>query len=206
MNPAPFYAGGAIVALLALFFIMRMLSPAPTKSIEALEAHTTKDNVFACQGPTGWEVKTGGRSDGLYGSSMWTSGSSQILISDDLAGSLMSEGAPLPGKTKVQMLHELSARAISEKYSDYQEETASRVDNGFGEMWRSEFTANGGFRVGEIRGLRGTMLSTDKRIKFVATCRVQDWDKLKPGFEQVLMSLAPPSATPNAAVAPSPIQ
>ena len=211
MNPAPFYAGGAIVALLALFFVMRMLAPAPTQAIENLEAHTTKDNVFACQGPVGWEMKTGGRSDGLYGSSQWTSGSAQILVSDDLAGSLMSEGAPPPGKTKVQALHERSERMMSEKYANYQEEAASRVDNGFGETWKCEFTANGDFRVGEIRGIRATMLTADKRIKLVATCRTQDWDKLKDGFERVLMSIGAPTTSPgmtvsSAAVSSTPTQ
>ena len=211
MNPAPFYAGGAIVALLALFFVMRMLAPAPTQAIENLEAHTTKDNVFACQGPVGWEMRTGGRSDGLYGSSQWTSGSAQILVSDDLAGSLMSEGAPPPGKTKVQALHERSERMMSEKYANYQEEAASRVDNGFGETWKCEFTANGGFRVGEIRGIRATMLAADKRIKLVATCRTQDWDKLKDGFERVLMSIGAPTTSPgmtvsSAAVSSTPTQ
>ena len=57
MNPAPFYAVGAIAALLALFFVTRMLAPAPTQAIENLEAHTTKDNVFACQEPVGWDRK-----------------------------------------------------------------------------------------------------------------------------------------------------
>jgi hypothetical protein len=117
----------------------------------------------------------------------------------------MSEGPAPTGKTKVQVLHENSQRSMGKKYSNYEEEPALRIaDNGFGETWKSEFTAKGGFREGEIRGIRATMLTTQKRIKFIATCRVQDWDKLKPGFEKMLSSLGPPGATTVVTASPAP--
>ena len=192
---APFYAGGVVGALVLLFLAIRIISPKPVEAVSDFGTHITKGKTFQVLAPkdAGWEMREGAREDGLSGSSRWTNGSAKVLVEADAAGSFMSEGLKLSTKSPTQALHEMEVKNMSEKFGNYEEEPSKSYMGAFGETWYCEFTGSGGLRDGKVRGLRALTRSGENRIRFTATCRESDWEKLKPGFEKMLGGLAPPA-------------
>ncbi len=213
-NMAPYYAVGVVSALLAFFFVMRIMSPKPVEAIAELMPHVTKGKSFQVMASkdAAWELHEGASEDGLTGGSRWRNNSAQVSVQADAAGSFMSEGLKLSTKSPVQTLHEMAVRGLKNKYGGYEEETSRKFTGGFGETWVCEFTGSGGMKEGHIHGLRATMLSNQNRIQFTATCRADDWEKLKPSFDKMLASVSPvggeiPAAlTPAAPSAPEPVE
>jgi hypothetical protein len=199
---APVYAGGVVGALVLLFLLMRLISPKPVEAISDFGTHITKGKTFQVLAPkdAGWEMREGAREDGLSGSSQWTNGSAKVFVQADAGGSFMSDVLKLATKSPTQALHEMEVKNMSEKYGNYEEEPSKMYTGAFGETWYCEFTAQGGLREGKLRGLRALTRSGDNRIRFTATCREADWEKLKPGFLKMLGGLAP--TDPNAPTAP----
>lgn len=209
-NMTPFYAGGVVGALVLLFLIFRLISPKPVDAITDMQMHITTGKTFQVLAPkdAAWELHEGARADGLQGGSRWENGSAKVDVEADAAGSFMSDTMKLTAKSPTQALHEMAVKKMAEKYGNYEEDPSKMYVGAFGETWSCEFTGQGGVREGKIHGLRATTRSGENRIQFLATCREDDWDKLKPGFEKILASVAPPSdppaGDPSAAIGAAP--
>jgi len=186
-------------ALAALVFTATAIVAGCSQAATAPTSFTTynaKDQSFQCQHPADWEAEGGGA--GGYYHLRVRRGSAAINVTADLVGSLLGDIARSFGQaagvsderlSPVAQLHEMAKEEMAESYGSYQEQTAKKINTGFGETYQSEFTGSGSFG-GKVHGYRTTALARDRRIICVCTCPDGDWQTLKPAFEKVIASLA----------------
>lgn len=150
--------------------------------------------TFACDQPEGWEIK---KSTGKVEWAKFNSGSAEIAVRTDVAGSLMagpsggrgSEENEDPTFAPVHALHVESMDKAAEDYSDYEEvQGPDEIDVPLGPARISEFTAATTFGT-YLRGYRVTILAHDKRVKVRAVCTEDEWPDLKPVFDKVIESM-----------------
>ena len=190
---------GLLIVLVIGFFISKALQPQPIEAPSTFIVFTAGDKSFSCDAPANWENTTATKGGGgVVGNATFKMGAARIDVRSDLAGSLMGDiarasnaGAAEPPKSPVQKVHEMSTESMSNKFTDYEEMPATSFQSRLGEAWSSEFTAEGGFRVGKIHGYRITMLGGERRYTVICQSPEEDWAKLKPAFDRVRDSLTP---------------
>ncbi len=167
----------------------------PATAPTSFTTHNATDQSFQCEHPADWEAEGGG-AHGYYHLRV-RRGSAAINVTADLVGSLMGDIARSFGQaagvseerlSPVALLHEKAKEEMAENYGSFQEQAATKMNTGFGETYRSEFTGSGSFG-GKTHGYRATALARDRRIICVCTCPESDWQTLKPAFEKVIESL-----------------
>ncbi|HET6384967.1 MAG TPA: hypothetical protein VFJ58_16370 [Armatimonadota bacterium] len=201
-------AGGVFVLLgspaAGLFMLMR---PGSTPIPASFTAFSAPDGSFAGDGPTGWAT-TSSSANAVAGGTAFQSGSARISIVSDLAGSLVGDlsrsadaslssmsgmvpGLKLPQVLPVQKVHDMGKKSMEDLFKSYQEQPAQAFQARFGDARISEFTADGGWMAGSLRGYRVTMLSNDRRVSIVCRCSAGDWNNLHPAFIHVINSIGP---------------
>jgi hypothetical protein len=155
-----------------------------------------KDGQFSCQYPKTWEATGGGSSGHGYSWAKFKRGGALIEIRADFKGSIMGDiGKSFGGgdqdaeKRALLNLHEMGKKEIGEEeFSGYKEKKPVEFQAGFGDGYKSEFTAAGSFG-GKTHGYRATTLSNDRRITVLCTCPESNWKTLKPAFDKVIASV-----------------
>ncbi len=156
---------------------------------------SSKDGVFTCKYPAGWEMEGGGGTRSEYSMTKFTKGGAEIRIESDLAGSLFADmsraqnaeyGSP---ETPVARVHEMKKKATSDEFSNYKErEAKSFKSNSLGEGRKAIFVADGSFGS-KVYGYRATLLTNDKRLTILCQCPATDWKALRPAFDKVIASI-----------------
>lgn len=167
--------------------------PAPT----AFATYNSPCGRFSCEYPKGWGVEGGGKPESPTSSAKFTMGNAEILVSTDLAGSLMGDIAKSSGsmyggdaEPPVAKVHPMGERYMKDEFNNYQErEPKVFQSKGLGEGRRSTFIASKALS-GKVYGYRATLLSGDRRITVVCDCPATNWQVLKPAFEQVVASIS----------------
>jgi hypothetical protein len=158
--------------------------------------YDAKDGSFQIEYPAGWEVTAGG-SNG-YPWVKFTSGSAQVMVDANIAGSLMGDIAKLAGPTvvveggenapPVEKIHASEKDAFVQEMGVTEGDPAFVVTR-FGGSRKSEFTGTG--VLGDaFHGYRVTALSRDKRIRVVCRCSESQWQALQPAFDKMIGTLA----------------
>jgi hypothetical protein len=204
----------SVVALVMLFGFPRGVAHATAP--KAFKKFSTPGNAFTGQGPENWKRTRQAGMGGTMGEVRFRDGDAEIVVSDDLFGSLMGDIAAasdaqlqnivgsLPGnmgesmagsnEPPIEKLHKTLNEA-KEMFEDYEEQPMQKVTNKIGEGRFSEFTArrkSGAMGKGsKVKGWRATFLNTEKHLTVICSCPEADWTILKPSFEKVIMSLAP---------------
>jgi len=183
---------GLLVVAVIGFFLSRGLQPQPLEAPASFASFTAGDKSFSCDAPANWDNSTATKGNGVAGNATFKAGAAKIEVKSDLAGSLWGDisrtsvaGATTPQKSPVQKVHEMSTEAMSQKFINYEEMSGTSFQSRLGETWVSEFTADGGFRVGKLRGYRVTMLGGERRYTVVCQCPEADWETLKPAFDRI---------------------
>lgn len=157
-----------------------------------------KDGAFRLRYPSGREFETGTRPDNIYSWARFTKGSAKVQVFADIAGSLTSgpdhvgnqpEGSEL---APVHGAHEHHKKTASKLYTNYQEsEPALFKGAGLGEGRVATFTAGGGGMFGgKIRGIRVTLLTSDRRISILCEAPSKEFDADKAMFLAICRSLS----------------
>lgn len=153
----------------------------------------SNDGRFACEFPQGWETELGGNTD--YSWCKARSGSADIKVDADLAGSLMGDIARAGGDDEsgenapVAVAHEHGKRKFEEDWEKYEERPpVTFMSAGLGEGRRSTFIASSALG-GKVFGYRATLLGGDRRINVICKCPPSNWKALKPAFEKVVKSV-----------------
>ncbi|CAN5859618.1 hypothetical protein BH23PLA1_BH23PLA1_34380 [soil metagenome] len=164
--------------------------PAPT----SYTAFTSKDGAFRIQYPEGWKAESGSRPDNTYSWARFTQGPAAVRVIADVSGSLMADVSRAFGGDDddefppVLAAHESKTRIIADDFGDYHEGKSILIDTAMGKSCVCEFEANGSMGV-RLRGYRVTMLSRDRRITVLTYCPLKQWNRLKPAFEEVFLSV-----------------
>jgi hypothetical protein len=188
---------GLIVIAAIGFFVSKLMQPQPIEVPTTFTVFTAGDKSFSCDAPATWDNATATKGNGVAGNATFKYGAARVDVTSDLAGSLWGDiiratsGTENPPKSPVQKVHEMGTKSMSEKYTNYDEMAGTSYQGKLGETWCSEFTADGGFRVGKLHGYRVTMLGGERRYKVVCQCPEEDWDKLKPTFDRIRDSVTP---------------
>jgi hypothetical protein len=156
-----------------------------------------KDGAFGLRHPAGWEVDSGARPDNSYSWAKITKGSAKIRVFADVTGSLMAgpnlnnheEGSEL---APVHGAHERYSKDAAELYSKYAEsKPAAFKGSGLGEGRIATFKATEGSVFGtEVRGIRVTLLTNDRRISVLCDAPSKEFDALLPTFLATCRSLS----------------
>jgi hypothetical protein len=155
----------------------------------------SKDGSFQIQYPAEWTADSGDRSG--YAWAKFTSGSAEIMVDANVAGSLIGDIAKtgiLPigiagnaaDRTPVAAAHE-NERESFEETANVTEQKPTTLHTGLGDARKSEFTGKKTFG-GSIHGYRVTCLSPNKRISVVCQCSESEWETLKPAFDKIIQS------------------
>ena len=183
---------------------------APTKFVQ----YEDFDKAFSCSAPDGWK-RTQAGGGGMNSSVTFANGTTRIDVLSDLEGSLMADISRGPGtmpelppgmklspemeasmkeasRPPVEKLHIARKGKVGDSLTNYKEEPMKTINSGMGEGRCSEWTGNASFMGGgDVHGYRATLLSGERRIRFVCRCPKSDWKTLQPAFDKVLASLAP---------------
>jgi len=185
--------------------VLLVLAAAPLAGcggvVPAPKAYATwldKGGKFVCDYPKGWEADGGGKPDSPMSSAKFSSGSAEILVTADFAGSLFGDMARSTGSTFGQNeeppvakvhVHPVMLGHMKDDYNNYTEREPKVVKSkGLGEGRRSTFIADGSLG-GKLYGYRATYLGGDRRITVICVCPATNWTTLKPAFEKVIDSL-----------------
>ncbi len=181
------------LTMLSLTILCGCNSQVPTPT--SYTSFTSKDGAFSIQYPAGWKQEDGSRPDNTYSWARFTEGPAAVRVIADISGSLMADASRAFGGNDddefppVLSAHETKARTIAEDFSGFEEGKPILIDTPqMGKAVVCEFEANGSMGV-RLRGYRVTMLSRDRRITVLTYCPIKQWNRLKPSFEQVFLSL-----------------
>jgi hypothetical protein len=165
----------------------------------AYNTYNSDDGTFQIQYPAEWKVEGGGTRG--YNWAKFTSGSAQILVESNVAGSLVADiskiGSPVhvtsgqaeqPDRAPVAVVHEHERQGFEED-EGVQEQEPVILQTALSEARKSEFTGARTFG-GAIRGYRATALSSENRIRVVCQCSESQWEALTPAFDKVIASVA----------------
>jgi hypothetical protein len=153
--------------------------------------------MFKIQYPAGWDCDSGGSTD--FSRVNFSSGNTMIEVqAEPVTKALLSEIAQtgvLPVSSgdptnsfSAQKAHWLEKPKFEEQNS-VKEEKAVTAETKLGNGVKSEFTGTYSFG-GDFRGYRATSMNTDKRIRVVCQCPVEEWESLKPVFDLVIASVS----------------
>ncbi|MFN3648952.1 MAG: hypothetical protein ACK47B_05165 [Armatimonadota bacterium] len=186
--------------------------PAP----KAYKPFKAADGSFQCQYPEGWS-RAAGEAHAIISAAVFKKGSASIEVTADLLGSLVGDFTPKgaqgeidPGteqllqampemqaamkemkKPAAERLHEAGAKAAAKRFSGYQEGEMKTMVGQAGDGRYSEFTADGGWLDGKLRGYRVTIMGPQRALTVICRCPESEWKTLKPAFERVVNSLQP---------------
>jgi hypothetical protein len=160
------------------------------------ETYVSKDKMFKIDYPASWDLKDGLTETGRA----WvkfTSGSAEISVSADVAGSLLADmtlsenqiqgGKPDKDREPIAVVHNDASGAFEDRLG-VEEDEPTVVKSGMGEGRKSEFEGEKSFGS-PIHGYRATFLSLKRCIQVVCRCSEADWETLKPAFEKVIASV-----------------
>jgi hypothetical protein len=200
-------------------FVAAGLRPATVAPPSSYTPFSAKDNAFKGQGPSGWKMVAGSGANATASFVTFKQGPGYISIDADLAGSLMGDimkatsgagggsdefggggGGGVPGadmipggglggtdrRPPVEKLHDMKMEAFSKKYEDYSETPMQPLQSGLGEGRISEYT---GTKTHKMKGLRVSILSTDKLVSVKCECPEPSYGLMKPAFMKVINSL-----------------
>jgi hypothetical protein len=158
--------------------------------------YDSKDGSFLIECPAGWEVKGGGNRGSAW--AKFTSGSAEVTVDTDLAGSLMGDIAKsqLPilsieggeNAPTIEKVHESDREAFDQEWGAKEGKPVA-VATRLGDSRKSEFTG-AGMLGGTFHGYRVTALSRDKRIRVICRCSEAEWQSLQPAFDKMIASVA----------------
>lgn len=163
------------------------------------------DKSFTCEGPVNWSEAGFGTPGTNLGGVLFRQNACQIEITSDFRGSLMGDimrpVAPISGDVPavpqppvIEKLHNMYRSSIGSKFPGYSEGQAMVFTApGLGDSRCSEFTADGGLMSGKIRGIRVTMLGTERAFTVVCVSPAGQWDSMKDSYWRVVNSI---KATP----------
>ena len=163
------------------------------------------DKSFTCEGPVNWTQTGFGTPGTNLGGILFRQNDYRIEITSDFRGSLMgdimrpvppiSDDAPaIPQPPAIEKLHSMYRSSIGSKFPAYSEGQAMVFTApGLGDSRCSEFTADGGLMSGKLRGIRVTMLGTERAFTVVCVSPAGQWDSMKDSYWRVVNSI---KATP----------
>lgn len=207
--------GVASAALLVAIFFLKASKPEIVPAPTRFAAYSAADKSFVCESPDGW-AKQGSAAHGIMSGALFKNGPASINITSDLMGSLMGDMAAagsgiagsvpagmenlVPGmeqalkearKPPVEKVHEMGKKRIAGEFKTYEEQPAKPFPSKIGDARYSEFTADGGWRVGKVRGYRVTMLGGERSVTVICQCPEENWPTLQKSFARVIGSIAP---------------
>lgn len=187
--------GGLLIVRIMAGCLLAAGCSEPVSAPKEYKDFSSKDGVFSCKYPAGWEVEGGGGTRSEYSMTKFTKGEAEIRIESDLAGSLFADiaraaDAPFGStETPVARVHEMKKKAMSDEFNDYTErEAKSFKSQALGEGRKAIFIAKGSLG-GKIYGYRATLLTHDKRLTVVCQCPATNWKTLRPAFDKVIASI-----------------
>ena len=163
----------------------------------SFDSYNSTKGTFACEYPSGWECKGGGKRGPSW--AKFSSGSAEIKIDTGIVGSVLVDiGDPRDEMGGGQVdddlapaakVHEAFKANTAAEFNDYKEEAPQVARSKLGDGRKSKFTAAASFG-GEICGYRATIVNKKNSFVVICQCSKGDWEKLKPAFDRVLASLA----------------
>lgn len=202
------FAGLGVVAVVAmvLIFFFQARKPELVSAPAAFKRFASTDKTFVCESPVGWD-KTTQMEHAVAGGALFTKGGARVRIGSDLMGSLMGDiaaaqntsvsglgamvGVRAQPKPPVEAVHAMGQKRLAADFKNYQEMPAKPFNSQVGDARFSEFTADGGFLVGKVKGYRVTMLGTERRVTVVCQCPEANWPTLQKSFARIIQSVAP---------------
>jgi hypothetical protein len=201
--------GVAIVALLIVIGVMKASKPAIVAPPASYTLYVSPDKTFTCQGPKNWSYRDFGVEGRGIGGMIFDKGDAKLQINSSLLGSLMGDilkpppvpddsGLPSPPPA-IENLHAFYAPNVKKNYKEYREGSmAAFTQPAYGDARYSEFTARRSSYGPQLKGIRVTMLGTERGIEIVGECPEASWSKLRESYWQVMMSVTqgvPPTDT-----------
>ena len=161
--------------------------------------YASTNGELRCQGPKGWEMKTGGGSGGVPPFLTLEQGSVKIQFRSSPSGASLQmiaqagggDDKELPDEEKpVSKIHEMQKEKFLQEMSGYEEQGAPvMVQTASGEGRLSTFTASEGL-LAKTFGYRCTLLGTNNQWIVTCKCTANDWKDFQPIFLKVLQSTA----------------
>jgi hypothetical protein len=167
----------------------------PTAVPTSYSTFSDGQNIFKIQYPAGWSCRSGG--NGTFSQASFSSGNAQIDVEADVATHALLSEIAVSGTVPVttgdpnatitaQRAHWLEKTKFEDQHKEEKAVTAlTKLGNGV----KSEFTGTSSFG-GNIHGYRATTMNEDKRIRVICQCPEDEWQSLKPVFDQVILSVS----------------
>ncbi len=160
-------------------------------------SYSSPNGELTCEGPKGWELKSGGGSGGTPPFLSLEQGSVKIQFRSSPSGSMMStimqpngdDGKPIPDDEKpVSKIHEMQKERYVQEMSGYEEQGApTMIKTGGGEGRLSAFTASEGL-LSKTFGYRCTLVGNNNQWTVMCKCSANDWKDYQAVFRKVLES------------------
>ncbi len=202
-------AGGACVALIVAGIIgYTMFLPGGAIGLGSSGTlETPKEFVevefgerdYRCDCPKGWEVTSGGGREGVPPWAKFNKGGASVEIRDSVSGTpgakvnrALHMGTPIElGTAPVAEVHEHRKKSVADSMRNYEETAPQKLEHHLGDALIAEFTAKPLFSRA-IHGFHATVLDEFHQLTIVCRCTESEWEALKPAFQHVISTLAPP--------------
>lgn len=193
-------AGALLLVVLGAVFWTRAKHPLLIAPPGSYSLYVSPDKTFTCQAPVNWDSHGFGTESSSVGGVTFQKGDAKIEITSDFQGSLFGDifkppagpdGNPMPQRVPpIERLHAMYRSTVSQRYGRYREgDMLSFSSPGFGDARCSEFRARRGPFGPDLRGVRVTMLGTERAMIVVCECPAANWETLRDSFWMVVTSI-----------------